>query len=109
MDDAVRVRVESRTAWRSWLKKNHGNSNGIRFYTFKKHCGDKDISYNTVVEEALGFFESARQSFEVFPRSAKRGILEWIAAVKRPQTRAGRVQETARLAVKNIRACQWPR
>jgi uncharacterized protein YdeI (YjbR/CyaY-like superfamily) len=28
----------------------------------------------------------ARQPFEAFPRSAKRGILEWIAQAKRPET-----------------------
>lgn len=52
---------------------------------------------------------SSRESFEAFPRSAKRGILEWITQAKRPQTRARRVEETARLAAKNQRANQWPK
>jgi uncharacterized protein YdeI (YjbR/CyaY-like superfamily) len=37
----------------------------------------------------------------------KRAILEWIANAKRAETRAKRVEETARLAAENIRANQW--
>jgi uncharacterized protein YdeI (YjbR/CyaY-like superfamily) len=42
--------------------------------------------------------------WSAFPPSARRGILEWIGAAKRPETRAARVEETARLAAENIRA-----
>jgi uncharacterized protein YdeI (YjbR/CyaY-like superfamily) len=42
-----------------------------------------------------------------FPRSVKRGILEWIEQAKRPETRAKRVVETASLAAVNKRANQW--
>jgi len=45
--------------------------------------------------------------WDVFPRSARRGILEWILAAKRPETRERRVLETARLAAENRRANQW--
>ena len=51
----------------------------------------------------------ARERFDGFPRSVKRGILEWIATAKRPETRARRVAETARLAQHNARANQWRR
>jgi uncharacterized protein YdeI (YjbR/CyaY-like superfamily) len=61
------------------------------------------------LEEALASYESARENFDTFPRSVHRGILEWISQAKSPQTRTGRIQETARLAEKNIRANQWPR
>ena len=44
-----------------------------------------------------------------FPRSAKRGILEWILNAKKPETRAKRIEETARLAQQNIRANQYQR
>ncbi len=54
-------------------------------------------------------YPSARANWEAFPRSAKRGILEWIIQAKRPETRAKRVEETARLAQDNIRANQWPK
>lgn len=56
---------------------------------------------------ALDANQPARQNFEAFPRSVKRGILEWISSAKRPETRAKRVEETATLAAKNIRANQW--
>lgn len=52
-------------------------------------------------------YDSARANFEAFPRSAKRGILEWIVQAKTAETRAKRVAETARLAEQNQRANQW--
>jgi uncharacterized protein YdeI (YjbR/CyaY-like superfamily) len=42
-----------------------------------------------------------------FPRSAKRGILEWILNARTPATRAKRIAETARLAAEGKRANQW--
>jgi uncharacterized protein YdeI (YjbR/CyaY-like superfamily) len=47
------------------------------------------------------------ENFAAFPRSAKRGILEWILQAKKPGTRQKRIEETARLASKNERANQW--
>lgn len=49
----------------------------------------------------------AEANFGAFPRSVKRGILEWILNAKRPETRAKRILETAALAAKNDRANQW--
>ncbi len=49
------------------------------------------------------------EQWEAFPRSAKRGILEWIVQAKRAPTRAKRIEETARLAADGKRANQWPR
>lgn len=59
------------------------------------------------LELALTTMGAAKQNFGAFPKSVKRGILEWIAAAKRPETRAKRVEETARLAANNERANQW--
>ena len=56
---------------------------------------------------ALARHATARQNFDAFPRSVKRGILEWISNAKKAETRAGRVEETARLAAENQRAAQW--
>ena len=56
---------------------------------------------------ALAANPTAQQYFDAFPRSAKRGILEWILNAKRPETRATRVAETVRLAAENVRANQW--
>ena len=57
--------------------------------------------------EALAAYPSAAANFDAFPRSVKRGILEWIVNAKRPETRAQRAAETARLAEDNVRANQW--
>ena len=59
------------------------------------------------LDSALAASPTAQQHWDAFPRSAKRGILEWIANAKRPETRAKRVEETARLAADNRRANQW--
>ena len=56
---------------------------------------------------AFAGYPAARAHFEAFPRSVKRGILEWIATAKTAPTRAKRVEETARLAQENRRANQW--
>ena len=56
---------------------------------------------------ALGRNGDAKANFEAFPRSVKRGILEWVLNAKRPETRAKRIAETATLAAKNERANQW--
>jgi len=57
--------------------------------------------------QALAANTAAQQYWEAFPRSVKRGILEWIANAKRPATRAKRIEETAKLAAENKRANQW--
>lgn len=59
------------------------------------------------LEQALAGDDAAKQNFEAFPRSVKRGILEWIAAAKKSETRAKRIKETAQLAAQNLRANQW--
>ncbi|MEZ4635450.1 MAG: YdeI/OmpD-associated family protein [Caldilineaceae bacterium] len=53
---------------------------------------------------AFDSYSFARENFEAFPPSARRAILEWISLAKRPETRAKRIEETARLAQDNIRA-----
>jgi uncharacterized protein YdeI (YjbR/CyaY-like superfamily) len=56
---------------------------------------------------ALAAFPNAGRHFAAFPRSVKRAMLEWISIAKKPETRAGRIEETARLAEEKIRANQW--
>ncbi|MFQ4138852.1 YdeI/OmpD-associated family protein [Nodosilinea sp. PGN35] len=53
--------------------------------------------------------DAAWANFEAFPRSAKRGILEWIASAKRAETRNRRIAETVALAAQNRRANSWPK
>lgn len=59
------------------------------------------------LQKAFASNKVAQKNFEAFPRSVKRAILEWIAAAKRPETRAKRIAETVMSAAKNIRANQW--
>ena len=56
---------------------------------------------------ALARHAPATTHFAAFPRSVKRGILEWIMQAKQPATRAKRITETATLAARNERANQW--
>jgi len=56
---------------------------------------------------ALDAAPAARASWDAFPRSAKRGILEWIAQAKRAETRAARVEQTVAEAREGRRANQW--
>jgi len=56
---------------------------------------------------ALAKHGRAAENFENFPRSVRRGILEWILQAKRPETRAKRIAQTATLAAGNKRANQF--
>lgn len=59
------------------------------------------------LQAALDENPTAQGYFAAFPRSVKRGILEWIANAKKAETRSKRVEETVRLAAENKRANQW--
>ncbi|MEM8861138.1 MAG: YdeI/OmpD-associated family protein [Chloroflexota bacterium] len=191
MDNAEKVQIESPAELRAWLEANYTQADGVWAVTFKKHAGEKYVSYDQVVDEIICFgwidslprkldddrtmlwiaprkgkgsnwsrvnkervermiaagkmhpagqviidqakadgswtaldaienleipddlaaefdqYDDAAANFNAFPRSAKRGILEWIFNAKRPATRAKRIAETARLAQDNIRANQW--
>ena len=55
MDKSERVQIESRGELRAWLEKNHDRENGIWLVTFKRHCSDRSVPYDDIVEEALCF------------------------------------------------------
>ena len=57
--------------------------------------------------QALAERPPAAEYFEAFPRSVKRGILEWILNARRPATREKRILQTADMAQRNERANQW--
>jgi uncharacterized protein YdeI (YjbR/CyaY-like superfamily) len=54
--------------------------------------------------QALAKNKAAKRHFDAFPPGARKIILTWIYAAKRPETRAKRVDESVRLAAQNIRA-----
>lgn len=58
---------------------------------------------------ALDANPGARQTWDGFPPSARRGILEWILDAKRPDTRGRRIAETVSEAAAGRRANRWPR
>jgi uncharacterized protein YdeI (YjbR/CyaY-like superfamily) len=67
----------------------------------------EDLEVPADLADALARHPLAASNFSAFPRSAKRGILEWIANARTTETRAKRVHETAHLANDNVRANQW--
>ena len=69
----------------------------------------EDLVVPDDLAEAFGAHPPAAEEWEAFPRSAKRGILEWIVQAKRPETRARRITETATMAQRGEHANQWPR
>ena len=56
------------------------------------------------LQQALNANPTAQHYFNAFPRSSKRGILEWILNAKRPATRAKRIATTVSMAAENLRA-----
>lgn len=50
---------------------------------------------------------TAKEYFDAFPRSAKRGILEWLLNAKTMATRTKRINEIVTLAERNERANQY--
>lgn len=56
---------------------------------------------------ALDADPAARRHWDAFPRSARRAILEWIAAARTEPTRRRRIETTAAEAAQNRRANQW--
>ena len=67
----------------------------------------EDLIVPADLEDAFSRHPGSREQWDGFPRSARRGILEWIVQARRPETRASRVDETARLAAEGKRANQW--
>ena len=64
------------------------------------------------LQESLNVNPTAKGYFDAFPRSAKRGILEWLLKSratpgKTPVTRAKRIAEIVMLAGRNERANQY--
>ena len=67
----------------------------------------EDLIVPADLAAALAGIDGARANWDAFPRSPRRGILEWIVQAKRPATRAARIRETAEAAARNERAHQW--
>jgi uncharacterized protein YdeI (YjbR/CyaY-like superfamily) len=57
--------------------------------------------------ERLSANAEAKRNFEAFSTSSKKIILFWIASAKREETRQKRIEETVRLAARNIKAAHY--
>ncbi|WP_240518565.1 hypothetical protein [Leptolyngbya sp. BC1307] len=49
MKDFEQVEVTSRAAWRNWLAAHHQQPESIWLVTYKKHTGDRYLSYSSRV------------------------------------------------------------
>ncbi|MDX1959843.1 MAG: YdeI/OmpD-associated family protein [Leptospiraceae bacterium] len=96
------------------LKEKKIAASGMEMIELAKKLGTWDALNdveNLVIpkdlEAELNKNKNAKQYFEEFPKSVKRGILEWILNAKKSETRQKRITETVSLAEKNIRANQY--
>ena len=64
-------------------------------------------SFRAISLDAFARHDDSRKNFDGFPPGVRKQILEWIYSAKRDETRAKRVEESARLAARNERANQW--
>jgi len=71
-------------------------------WTIYDEC--EDLVVRPDLAEALDAVEGAREAWDGFPASSRKGILWWIKSAKTAKTRAERVAETARLAGLGLRA-----
>ncbi len=90
------------------------HASGLKMVELAKSSGTwnalddvENLVIPTDLRKAFSNYPNALNHFEAFPRSVKRGILEWIFNAKLPQTRLKRINETASLADKNERANQY--
>lgn len=93
------------------LEQGLMHCSGLEMIEIAKHNGTwtalDEVENITIPEDLKKFFsknKTAFENWENFPRSSKRGILEWIMNAKKPETRRKRIEETVSLAEKNIKA-----
>jgi uncharacterized protein YdeI (YjbR/CyaY-like superfamily) len=87
------------------------HSSGLEMIEIAKQNGTwtalDEVENITIPDDLENLFSKNKTAFEHwenFPRSSKRGILEWIMNAKKPETRQKRIEETVSLAEKNIKA-----
>jgi uncharacterized protein YdeI (YjbR/CyaY-like superfamily) len=66
MDSEPMHRFVTREEWRQWLHENHDKETGIWFVFPLKASGERTVSYNDAVEEALcyGWIDSTIRSYD---------------------------------------------
>lgn len=93
------------------IKTGKMHHSGLSMIELAKKSGTWDalnevenITIPPDLEAALKKNPLAKNNFNAFSRSSKRGILEWILNAKKAETREKRIQETVMLAAKNLKA-----
>ncbi len=93
------------------LKQGLIHSSGLEIIEIAKQNGTwtalDEVESIIIPDDLKNLFlknKTAFEHWEKFPRSSKRGILEWIMTAKKPETRQKRIEETVSLAEKNIKA-----
>jgi uncharacterized protein YdeI (YjbR/CyaY-like superfamily) len=96
------------------LKANKMHASGLAMIELAKKTGTwtaldsvEALEYPPALKAAFDSNKLAAQNFDAFPKSAKRGILEWIGNAKTEATLQKRITETVALAAQNLRANQW--
>ena len=84
---------------------------GLKMVNLAKQTGTWDalnevenLSVPPDLQAELGKNAEAQRNWNGFSRSARRGILEWILNAKRPETRQARVEKTANMAARGLKA-----
>jgi uncharacterized protein YdeI (YjbR/CyaY-like superfamily) len=54
-ENLPRVEVTSRAELRDWLEHNHARDGSIWLMTYKRSAGDRYLSYDAIVQEALAY------------------------------------------------------
>lgn len=87
------------------------HSSGLKMIEIAKQNGNwnalDDVENITIPDDLNALFlknKTALDNWDKFPRSSKRGILEWIMNAKKIETRQKRIEETVQLAAKKIKA-----
>lgn len=93
------------------IEQGFMHSSGLKMIDIAKQNGAwtalDDVENITIPDDLNALFlknKTAYKNWEKFPRSSKRGILEWIMNAKKTETRQKRIEETVRLAANNIKA-----
>jgi uncharacterized protein YdeI (YjbR/CyaY-like superfamily) len=89
---------------------------GIYMVALAKETGTwqalENVDNLELPDEMMALMKKNKTAFthwQAFPKSTRRGILEWILNAKKIETRLKRIQETIELAAQNIRANQFTR
>ena len=87
------------------------HDSGLRMIEIAKQNGNwtalDEVEKITIPDDLKELFlknKTAYDNWEKFPRSSKRGILEWIMNAKKTETRKKRIEETVQHATDNIKA-----